>query len=72
MDIQLPPEIDIEGNNMRLQIRTVENCLQKYASIKADRLAQLEQYRREVNISNKFIFQSRRSFSFHFFHVVGG
>lgn len=55
MDIQLPPEIDIEGNNLRLQIRTVENCLKKYAAIKADRLAALEQYKREVKISVFYI-----------------
>lgn len=55
MDIQLPPEIDIEGNNLRLQIRTVENCLKKYAAIKSDRLAALEQYKREVKISVFYI-----------------
>lgn len=56
MDIQLPPEIDIDGNNLRLQIRTVENSLQKYASIKAERMAQLEQYKREVIIFIRFLF----------------
>lgn len=48
MDIQLPSEIDIKGNNLRHQIRTVETSLQLYSALRTERLALLDQYKREV------------------------
>lgn len=47
--IDLPFEIDLDGCNLRKQIKELKNYLQKYIKVREERLQTLQQYKLEVS-----------------------